>query len=294
VEIFEAWPLSLPISVFILGLLVGSFLNVVAHRLPIMMQRAWREQCEELMREAAEVPGPSSEPGFNLSRPRSACPACGRTIAARHNVPILSYLWLKGRCAYCGVAISVRYPLLEAFTALASMAVALRFGASWETVVALPFTWTLIAMATIDIDHQLLPDSLTLPLLWAGLAISILPGTGHALFADLHASVLGAMAGYLCLWTVYQLFRLMTGKEGMGYGDFKLLAALGAWMGWQALPLIIIASAGVGAVVGGLSLALSGRSRATPIPFGPFLAAAGWIALLWGPELTGLYLRWAF
>jgi leader peptidase (prepilin peptidase)/N-methyltransferase len=289
---FSAWPLALPVAALILGLLVGSFLNVVAYRLPIMLQLAWRAQCDEI---AHEPPGTTVPVGpFNLWGPRSACPQCGTPIAARHNVPVLSYLWLKGRCAHCRTAISKRYPLLEGFTAILSLIVALRFGFGWETALALPFTWALIALAAIDLEHQLLPDAITLPLLWVGIAVSLLPTPDAApLFASLEASVLGAMAGYLCLWSVYQLFKLVTGKEGMGYGDFKLLAALGAWMGWQALPLIIIVSAGVGAIVGGLALAASGRSRATPIPFGPFLAAAGWIALLWGSELTGLYLSWA-
>jgi leader peptidase (prepilin peptidase)/N-methyltransferase len=285
--------MALPICAVLLGLLVGSFLNVVAYRLPLMMQRGWREQCAELAELPFDAPPLGRDGEFNLWGPRSACRHCGTPIAAWHNVPVVSYLWLKGRCARCGVAISRRYPLVEAGTAIASLAVAVHFGVSWQTLVALPFTWTLIALAAIDIDHQLLPDSLTLPLLWAGLLVSLLPVPGAPLFATLPDAVVGAMAGYLSLWSVYQLFRRITGKEGMGFGDFKLLAALGAWLGWQLLPLVIVLSACVGTVIGGLGLLLRGRSRETPIPFGPFLAAAGWIALLWGPDLNELWLRWA-
>ena len=284
--------MALPIAAVLLGLLVGSFLNVVAYRLPLMMQLAWRAQCAELADQAFEAPPHGRDGRFDLWGPRSGCCQCGTPIAARHNVPILSYLCLRGCCASCGAPISRRYPLIETGTALASLVVAIQFGASWQTLVALPFTWTLIALAAIDIDHQLLPDSLTLPLLWAGLLVSLLPVSGAPLFVPLPEAVIGAMAGYLSLWSVYQLFRWITGKEGMGYGDFKLLAALGAWLGWQLLPLVIVLSACAGAVVGGLGLLLRGRSRETPIPFGPFLAAAGWIALLWGGALNELWLRW--
>jgi leader peptidase (prepilin peptidase) / N-methyltransferase len=289
VELFNVWPAALWIVALALGLVVGSFLNVVAFRLPIMMEFGWRQQCAELAEQPVAIPDHAKGQPFNLWHPRSACPSCGAAVAAHHNVPVLSFLWLRGRCASCGSRISRRYPVIEALTAIASLLVAYHFGPHWQTVVALPFTWTLIALTVIDIDHQLLPDSLTLPLLWAGLLVSLLPVEGAPLFADLHSSVIGAAAGYLALWSVYQLFKLLTGKEGMGYGDFKLLGALGAWLGWQSLSLVIMLSAGVGAVVGGVLLLLSHHSRETPIPFGPYLAGAGWIAMLWGEDITHLY-----
>ena len=223
--------------------------------------------------------------------PRSACPACQRPITALENIPIASYLWLRGRCAGCATAISARYPLIEGLTAVASGLVAWHFGYGAAAAMGLVLTWFLIALATIDLDTQLLPDNLTLPLLWLGLACAvILPNEGQALPVDLRSSVIGAMGGYVSLWTVFQLFRLATGKEGMGYGDFKLLAALGAWLGWQMLVPIVLAAAGVGAVVGVALIALRGHQRSTPIPFGPFLAAAGWLMLLFGHELVDRYL----
>jgi leader peptidase (prepilin peptidase) / N-methyltransferase len=285
VDIFEIWPAALYIATGLLGLIIGSFLNVVAYRLPIMLERAWREQCAEL----ADPGGAPAEPAerFDLSWPPSTCPHCGTRIAAWHNIPILSFLWLKGRCASCAGKVSVRYPVVEGTAALLGLIVAYVLGPTWQTVAALGFTWTLLALTLIDIDRQLLPDSLTLPLLWAGLVISAVPGLGA--FVDLRSSVIGAAAGYLSLWLVYQLFKLATGKEGMGYGDFKLLAAIGAWVGWQLLPLVILLSAAVGAVVGIAMIVVGGRSRHVPIPFGPYLAAAGWLALLWGEPLMGLY-----
>ena len=284
-DIFEIWPTALYVATGLVGLTVGSFLNVVAYRLPIMLERAWREQCAEL----ADPGGQPAEPAerFDLSWPPSTCPHCGTRIAAWHNIPILSFLWLKGRCATCAGKISVRYPLVEGAAALLGLIVAYVLGPTWQTVAALGFTWTLLALTLIDIDRQLLPDSLTLPLLWAGLVISAVPGLPA--FIDLRSSVIGAAAGYLSLWLVYQLFKLATGKEGMGYGDFKLLAAIGAWVGWQLLPLVILLSAAVGAVVGIAMIVIGGRSRHVPIPFGPYLAAAGWLALLWGDPLMGLY-----
>ena len=270
----------------VLGLLVGSFLNVVIHRLPLMLERQWRNECALL----AGNP-PADQPRYDLFMPRSACPACQRPITALENIPIASYLWLRGRCAGCATAISARYPLIEGLTALASGLVAWRFGYGSAAAMGLVLTWFLIALATIDLDTQLLPDSLTLPLLWLGLACAvILPNAGQALPVDLRSSVIGAMAGYVSLWSVFQLFRLATGKEGMGYGDFKLLAALGAWLGWQMLLPIVLAAAGVGAVVGVALIALRGHQRSTPIPFGPFLAAAGWLMLLFGHELVDRYL----
>ncbi len=293
-EIFESWPAALFVATGLLGLVAGSFLNVVAYRVPIMLELMWRRQCAELDSQSITVPPHAQGQTFNLWWPGSACPSCGAPVAAQHNVPVLSYLWLRGRCAACGFKISRRYPLVELAAAALGLIVAYRFGPTWATVAALPFTWTLLALALIDLDHKLLPDSLTLPLLWAGLLIAAVPAPGNFLFTDLRSSVIGAVAGYLTLWSVYKLFKAITGKEGMGYGDFKLLAALGAWLGWQALPLVILLSAAVGTLVGLTLIVLGGRSRHTPIPFGPYLAGAGWIALLWGDRLVGLYERLLF
>jgi leader peptidase (prepilin peptidase)/N-methyltransferase len=236
---------------------------------------------------------------FDLMWPPSACPGCGTAIAAHHNVPVLGFLWLRGRCPTCGYGISPRYPIVEAAAAVLGLVVAWVFGPPWQTsaalgvwhtFAALGFTWTLLALTLIDLDHKLLPDSMTLPLLWAGLLVNALPVLGAPMFApSLHSAVIGAAAGYLALWTVYQLFKLLTGKEGMGHGDFKLLAALGAWLGWEMLPLVILLSAVVGSVVGIAMIVLGGRSSQTQIPFGPYLAGAGWIALLWGERLVHMY-----
>ncbi len=289
-EIFEAWPAALFIVAGLVGLVVGSFLNVVAYRIPIMMERAWRAQCEELKAHPF-TPPPQAADGkrFDLWWPRSACPGCGSAIAAQHNFPVLSFLWLKGRCAGCGTAIPRRYPVVEAFAGALALTTAFVFGPTVQTVAALGFGWALLALTLIDLDHKLLPDSLTLPLLWAGLLVNV-PG----LFAPLQASVLGAAAGYLALWSVYKLFKLVTGKEGRGYGDFKLLAAVGAWVGWQLLPVVILLSAVVGSIVGIGLMTFAGRSSQTAIPFGPYLAAAGFIALLWGERLVQLYEAWFF
>jgi leader peptidase (prepilin peptidase)/N-methyltransferase len=290
VEIFEVWPLALFVVAGLLGLVVGSFLNVVAYRIPIMMERAWRAQCDELKAQPFTPPAHVADAKrFDLWWPPSTCPGCGRGIAAQHNIPVLGFLWLRGRCASCGAKISPRYPLVETFAALLALATAYTFGPTWQTVAALGFAWTLLALTLIDLDHKLLPDSLTLPLLWAGLLVNI-PG----LFAPLPASVIGAAAGYLALWSVYMLFKLVTGKEGMGYGDFKLLAAIGAWVGWQLLPVVILLSAVVGSIVGIALILFGGRSSQTAIPFGPYLAAAGLIALLWGERLVQLYQAWFF
>jgi leader peptidase (prepilin peptidase)/N-methyltransferase len=291
VEIFEAWPLALFVLTALVGLVAGSFLNVVAYRLPIMMELAWRAQCAEPDTHALPVPAHAKGARFDLVWPPSTCPHCGRRIAAIHNVPVLSFLALRGRCGGCGARISARYPIVEAAAAALGVAVAYAFGPTWQTLAALGFTWSLFALTLIDLDHKLLPDSITLPLLWAGLVLAAIPVGGKPLFTDLHSSVIGAVAGYLSLWTVYQLFKLVTGKEGMGYGDFKLLAAIGAWLGWQTLPLVIILSAAVGSVVGVTLIVAGGRSRHVPIPFGPYLAAAGWIALLSGEPLIRLYGR---
>jgi leader peptidase (prepilin peptidase)/N-methyltransferase len=279
----------------VLGLTVGSFLNVVIYRLPLMLERQWREQCAELAADGVAGNAPPAVPAepFNLMVPRSSCPACHAPITALQNIPLLSWALLRGRCARCGVPISARYPLVEALTGVLSALVAWRLGFGWAALAALVLTWFLIALTFIDIDHQLLPDSLTLPLLWLGLLLSLwhTQGVGAApLPADLRSSVIGAIAGYVSLWSVYHLFRLVTGKEGMGYGDFKLFAALGAWLGWQMLLPIILIAAAVGAVFGLVLIVARGRNRAAPIPFGPFLAGAGWLMLMFGPQVVSGYL----
>jgi leader peptidase (prepilin peptidase)/N-methyltransferase len=288
-EFFELVPWALLVVVGLFGLIVGSFLNVVAYRLPIMMEREWRRQCEELASEPSTVPAHAHDKQFDLWQPRSACPACGAQVTARDNIPLLSYLLLRGRCRNCGAAISVRYPMIEAAAAVIAIMVAWVFGPTWQMLAAVGVSWTLLALSVIDIDRFLLPDSLTLPLMWCGFLASALWLGDTPLFVDLHSSVIGAVGGYLSLWFVYQLFKWLTGKEGMGHGDFKLLAALGAWLGWQMLPLVIVMSASAGALIGGAQMIARRRSRQTPIPFGPYLAAAGWIALLWGDRLNDWY-----
>lgn len=268
--------------VVVMALLVGSFLNVVIVRLPRMMEHAWRRDAQLLLQSAS---GNASDGALGLAFPPSHCPRCGHRIRAWENIPLLSYVLLRGRCAGCGERISVRYPLVELLTAVLSAVVALRFGASGTGALALVFTWALIALAVIDFDHQLLPDDITLPLLWLGLLVN-----SFGTLVPLHDAVWGAALGYLLLWGVYWAFKLLTGKEGMGFGDFKLLAALGAWLGWQALPVVIILSSLVGAVVGIVLIVVLGRDRNVPIPFGPYLAAAGWITLLWGDAISHAYL----
>ena len=320
-ELLTQTPPLLYAVVALFALAVGSFLNVVIHRLPLMMEEEWRRECAHLAEaeteakaraeaEAAAVgqttngpsaaistaspsappPASTAEPSspLSLARPGSHCPHCGHRIRATENIPLLSYLLLRGRCSACQQPISPRYPLVEALTALLSVLVVWRLGLTWEAAAALLLTWGLIALAFIDLDTQLLPDSITLPLLWLGLLISL-----DHWFVTPSEAILGAALAYLFLWTVYQLFKLATGREGMGYGDFKLLAVFGAWLGWQALPLILILSSVVGAVIGMILLARSGRDRHTPLPFGPYLAAAGWIGLLWGESISGAYLNWS-
>ncbi len=265
----------------VVGLAVGSFLNVVIHRLPRMMERSWRAECAELRGE----PTPAEEP-FNLATPRSRCPQCGHPIGALENIPVVSWLLLRGRCRACGKRISIRYPLVETAAAVLSGYAAWQFGPTLAAAAALVFVWAMIALAGIDFDTQLLPDAITQPLLWAGLLFS-LAGT----YTDMQSAVIGAAAGYLSLWLVYWAFKLVTGKEGMGHGDFKLLGAIGAWLGWQMLPLTILVSSFVGAVVGIGLIAFSRHGRDTPIPFGPYLAAAGVVALFWGRTLTTAYLH---
>ena len=264
----------------LLGLCVGSFLNVVIHRLPRMMEQDWHAQCADLRGET-----PSTATALTLARPRSRCPSCGHQITALENIPIISYLLLRGRCSSCGTSISPRYPMVEAVTGLLSAYAVWHFGPTLQGAGALLLIWALIALTGIDFDTQLLPDSITLPLLWLGLGFN-LTGT----YVDLFSAVIGAMIGYLTLWSVFWLFKLATGKEGMGFGDFKLLAALGAWLGWQMLPAIILLSSIVGAAVGISLIVATRHGRNTPIPFGPYLAAAGVIALFWGPQLTRGYL----
>ena len=268
----------------ILGLLVGSFLNVVIYRLPIMLERSWQQEYRDYFGDAsADTPAPER---FNLMIPRSACPHCGHPISALENIPLVSWLWLRGRCRACQAPISARYPLVELLTGLATACVAWHFTPGWPLYGALGLTWTLIALTFIDLDKMLLPDQLTLPLLWAGLLLNLIGG-----LAPLQDAVIGAIAGYLILWSLYWTFKLLTGKEGMGYGDFKLLAALGAWLGWQSLPLILILSSMVGAVAGISLMLLRRHQQGNPIPFGPYLAMAGWIALLWGDAITRWYLQ---
>lgn len=271
--------------VVIFGLLIGSFINVVVYRLPVMMQRDWRTQAREILELGSNE---DDKDPFNLAFPNSRCPHCEHEIRPWENIPILSWLALRGKCSSCKAPISKRYPLVELACGLLSAYVAFHFGFGWQTAAMLVLTWGLLAMSLIDADHQLLPDSLVLPLLWLGLIVN-----NYSLFTDLQSALWGAVAGYLSLWSVYWVFKLLTGKEGMGYGDFKLLAMLGAWGGWQILPLTILLSSLVGAVLGVIMLRLRNAETSTPIPFGPYLAVAGWIALLWGDQITGAYLQFA-
>jgi leader peptidase (prepilin peptidase)/N-methyltransferase len=270
-------------AALVLGLLVGSFLNVVALRLPVMMERAWRGECAELLGQSA----PADEP-LSLTHPPSRCPHCGHAIRPWENIPVLSWLLLRGRCSACAGPIAVRYPIVEAATGVLSLIVAWQLGWGWALAGALPLTWGLVALTVIDLDHQLLPDQITLPFLWLGLLLN-----AFGIYTDPVSAILGAAAGYLSLWAVYQVFRRLTGKEGMGYGDFKLLALFGAWLGWQMLPQVILLSALVGAIVGISLILLRRHGRDVPIPFGPYLAAAGWVALLWGEQINAAYLQFA-
>jgi leader peptidase (prepilin peptidase)/N-methyltransferase len=274
-------PLFITVAV-LLGLLVGSFLNVVIYRLPVMMEQAEREYCSILLEQPV-----NTQPPFNLWTPRSRCSECGHMISAFENIPIISYIFQGGRCKHCKTRISIQYPIVEIVSGALAGIVAWYFGFGWQAGAALLLTWALVALSVIDLHHRLLPDSITLPFLWLGLTAAL-----FSLFTDLQSSVIGAVAGYMSLWSVYQLFRLLTGKEGMGYGDFKLLAMLGAWQGWQFLPAIIILSSLVGSIIGITLMIGFGRDRSVPIPFGPFLATAGWLTLLWGSDLNKLYNAW--
>ncbi len=280
--------LALPPAVWLLlaalvGLMVGSFLNVVIYRLPVMLKKQWRIECLSFLE---HPPEPQDDKPFNLALPASHCPHCQSAIRPWQNIPVLSFVLLKGQCRHCQAKISLRYPLIEALTGLLTVVVVWRLGVSIETLPALLLTWVLVALSGIDLDHQLLPDNLTLPMLWLGLALN-----SFAIFTDLSSAVIGAISGYLVLWLVFQIFKLLTGKEGMGYGDFKLLAMLGAWLGWQHLPLIILLSSLLGTVIGVGLILLKRQDKSIPIPFGPYLAGAGWIAMIWGNALNDAYLQ---
>jgi leader peptidase (prepilin peptidase)/N-methyltransferase len=282
IDFLASHVLAFVLCALLIGLLVGSFLNVVVYRLPKMMQRDWREQAREIL----ELPTEPQTQTFNLVLPNSQCPHCTHEIKPWENIPVISYLFLRGKCSSCKAPINLRYPLVELSCGLLSAFVAWHFGFTWQAGSMLLLTWGLLAMSLIDVDHQLLPDSLVLPLLWLGLIAN-----SFGLFTSLEDALWGAIAGYLSLWSVYWLFKLVTGKEGMGYGDFKLLAMLGAWGGWQVLPLTILLSSLVGAVLGLIMLRMRDAETSTPIPFGPYLAIAGWIALLWGEQITTSYLQ---
>ena len=271
-------PVFATLTALFVGLCIGSFLNVVIHRLPKMLERGWQAQCAELRGEV-----PSVEPAYNLVVPRSACPACGKQITALQNIPIVSWIALRGRCAKCNAAISPRYPVVEAMGGLLAACAIWRFGATPQGLAACVLLWSLLALTMIDFDTQLLPDGITLPLLWAGLILNL-----WGVFTSLPDAVIGAIAGYLSLWTIYWLFKLIRGKEGMGYGDFKLLAALGAWLGWQVLPVIVLLSSVVGAIIGIALIVFKGRDHNVPLAFGPYLAIAGALALFFGPVLVRL------
>ena len=278
---FEQYPVLFFGTLFVLGSMIGSFLNVVIYRLPVMMQREWRHDCLEFLEQAQD----SEVEKFNLSVPRSRCGSCGHQITAMENIPLISYLVLGGKCSACKTSISPQYPLVEVFTGIVSVIIGWHFGVSLQTLAALFLSWGLIAASGIDIGHKLLPDSITLPLLWLGILLSF-----FNVFISLEDSVIGAMAGYMSLWTVFILFKVVTGKEGMGHGDFKLLAMLGAWLGWKPLFVVILTSSVVGATIGISMILLKKTERGTQIPFGPYLAAAGWMTLLWGDELMHFYL----
>lgn len=284
VEFLTYNPAYLYFFTLLLGLIIGSFLNVVIYRLPIMMEREWTDQCSELLQlENTNKPQAKFE-NFNLSKPDSHCPNCNHAITALENIPLFSYLIQGGKCSHCKVSISLRYPMVELVTGLLSCLIAWKFGMTWQTLAILFFSWSLIVLTMIDFDHQLLPDDITLPLIWSGLIVN-----SFGLFVPLADALWGAVGGYMTFWCVYWLFKLITGKEGLGYGDFKLLAALGAWMGWQAIPIIILLSSVVGAIVGIAIIIIQGRDKNTPFSFGPYLASAGFISLIWGEQINSFY-----
>ena len=277
--------LALNTTVTITGMMVGSFLNVVIYRLPVMMQKGWREECCEFLE--IENEHQADDEAFNLVTPRSRCPNCQHAIKAWENIPLISYLLLGGRCKACQKPISLRYPSIEVLTGILSLVVVLHFGYSAQLIPALLLTWALVALSFIDFDHQLLPDDITLPFLWLGLLCNL-----FGLFTHIYSSVIGAIAGYMILWLIYITFKILTGKEGMGHGDFKLLALLGAWMGWEILPLTIILSSLCGAIVGISLIVFASHDRKKAIPFGPYLSMAGWIALIWGEQILASYDQW--
>lgn len=283
--LIQSNPLAFGILASIFGLIVGSFLNVVIHRTPIVLMRSWQRDCQELTGNTDDF---SAHEKFNLITPRSRCPHCGHEISALENIPVVSYLWLRGKCSACQKPISLRYPFVEILSAILTAVTAWHFGFNAAGIAAIVLTWFLIALVFIDIDHMLLPDVMVLPFLWVGLLLNLFD-----VFTPLPQAVVGAVAGYLSLWLVFQLFKLITGKEGMGYGDFKLFALFGAWLGWQSLPLIILLSSFIGAFIGIGLIIFQGRDRAKPLPFGPYLAAAGWVAMLWGDAITRQYLQMA-
>ncbi|MCS3466312.1 leader peptidase (prepilin peptidase)/N-methyltransferase [Pseudomonas sp. JUb42] len=283
-DFFTSFPLAFTLAILVLGLLIGSFLNVLIYRLPVMMERDWRAQARDML----ALPAEDKTETFNLFLPHSRCPHCAHKIRAWENLPVISYLFLGGKCSACKAPISKRYPLIELACGLLSAFIAWHFGFGWQAGAVLLLSWGLLAMSVIDMDHQLLPDSLVLPLLWLGLIANT-----FGLFTTLHDALWGAVLGYMSLWSVFWIFKLLTGKEGMGQGDFKLLALFGAWGGWQIVPLTILVSSAVGAVLGLIILRLRNAETSTPIPFGPYLAIAGWIALLWGGQITDSYLQFA-
>ena len=280
-------PVAFITVLFLLGLIVGSFLNVVIYRLPIMMEQDWRAQCYELLK-IKDKPNNHSEEKFNLIKPRSRCPKCGHAISAWENIPVISFIILGGKCKECHQPISRRYPVIEFLTGILTAFTAWHFGYGLQALFAILLTWSLICLSMIDIDRQFLPDDITLPILWLGIICNM-----FGLFTHIYASLIGAIAGYGILWLVFHIFKIITGKEGMGYGDFKLLALLGAWLGWQMLPYIILASSFIGAIIGISLILFRSHDKNIPIPFGPYLAIAGWSALIWGSDITAVYWGWA-
>ncbi|MCH9692664.1 MAG: A24 family peptidase [Gammaproteobacteria bacterium] len=288
-EVFDQHPALLLGSTFVFGLLIGSFLNVIIYRLPIMMEREYkREFYQYFNQQPSATDQQLLDETFNLTLPHSHCPKCNARVKPWQNLPLISYIWLKGKCGYCRETIPKCYPMVELITGLFSVIVVWQLGFSWQALAGCGFTWALVALSAIDFDRQLLPDSITLPLLWAGLLVN-----SWQLFTSIQDAVIGAIVGYLSLWIVFHMFKLITGKEGMGAGDFKLLAAIGAWFGWQMLPLVILLAAGAGAIAGLSWMLIVGRDKNLPIAFGPYLAAAGWIAMLWGQPINNWYLNYS-
>ena len=291
-QLFSNTSVFLPV-VFVLGLLVGSFLNVVIFRLPEMLKNQWKKDCKLFLAENGDLETlqdeQTTEYTYNLIIPRSHCQQCGHQIKAWENIPLLSYILLRGKCSQCSAAISLRYPIVELFSALIAVFVAWKLGPGWQAAAAIVLSWALICLCFIDYDHQYLPDNITLPFLWLGLLVNL-----NGLFTDIQSAVIGSMAGYLALWSIYKLFKAVTNKEGMGYGDFKLLAMAGAWLGWQMLPAIVLISSVVGASIGTALIVFGLHERNKPIPFGPYLVIATWIALFWGEQLNSAYLDWIY